>query len=214
VEIRAADRARAEHCLKSLSRAPLVIQEIIAMGEEMARDLLSARDVVQISDPIQTDELIEEKQREFFRAHRGARTAVPADPAGAAETAGDPADAEAEAASPAVVGARTDGGEDVADGAHAALPVPGHPAPDRAASAAAVETLRPVERDISRVQKQLEVWPGARAEGVKDLAQGAAHVRPATAAAEEEFGASGASCGGRSRSSRRRTARLKPPRRN
>src|SRR5262245_26739690 len=51
--------------LKSLSRAPLVIQEIVAMGEEMMRDMLSARDVVQISDPIQTDELIEEKQREF-----------------------------------------------------------------------------------------------------------------------------------------------------
>ena len=30
--------------LKSLSRAPLVIQEIIAMGEEMARDSISARD--------------------------------------------------------------------------------------------------------------------------------------------------------------------------
>jgi len=51
--------------LKSLSRAPLVIQEIVAMGEEMARDQLSARDIIQISDPIQTDELIEEKQREF-----------------------------------------------------------------------------------------------------------------------------------------------------
>src|SRR5689334_13742958 len=51
--------------LKSLSRAPMVIQEIVAMGEEMAANQLSARDVIQISDPIQTDELVEDKQREF-----------------------------------------------------------------------------------------------------------------------------------------------------
>src|SRR5581483_5170431 len=52
--------------LKSLSRAPLVIQEIIVLAEEMSRDLISARDVVQISDPILTDELVEEKKQEFF----------------------------------------------------------------------------------------------------------------------------------------------------
>src|SRR5689334_19811576 len=53
--------------LKSLSRAPLVIQEIVVMGEEMTRDLLSARDIIQIGDPILTDELVEEKQVEFAR---------------------------------------------------------------------------------------------------------------------------------------------------
>jgi RNA polymerase primary sigma factor len=54
--------------LKSLARAPLVVQEIIAMGEEMARDVISARDVVQIAEPILTDELVEEKRDEFVRA--------------------------------------------------------------------------------------------------------------------------------------------------
>jgi len=53
--------------LKSLARTPLVIQEIIAMGEEVAADVLSARDLIQIPDPILTDELIEEKKREFTR---------------------------------------------------------------------------------------------------------------------------------------------------
>src|SRR3954454_19342886 len=53
--------------LKSLSRAPLAIQEIIMMGEEMLRDQLSARDIIQIGDPILTDELIEEKQIEFAK---------------------------------------------------------------------------------------------------------------------------------------------------
>ena len=54
--------------LKSLSRAPLVIQEIVAMGDDMERDTLSARDLIQISDPIMTDELVEEKRREFSRS--------------------------------------------------------------------------------------------------------------------------------------------------
>ncbi len=45
--------------LKSLSRAPLAIQEIIAMNEEMAKEILSARDVLQINDPILTDEMVE-----------------------------------------------------------------------------------------------------------------------------------------------------------
>ena len=52
--------------LKSLSRAPLVLQEICSMAEDIERDVLSARDVVQIADPILTDELVEEKRREFL----------------------------------------------------------------------------------------------------------------------------------------------------
>src|SRR5690242_2028049 len=51
--------------LKSLSRAPLVVQEIMAMAEEMERQALSARDIIQIADPLLTDEMVEEKQREF-----------------------------------------------------------------------------------------------------------------------------------------------------
>ena len=53
--------------LKSLARAPLVIQEIVVMGEEAARNSVSARDIVQIPDPILTDELVEEKRKEFCK---------------------------------------------------------------------------------------------------------------------------------------------------
>src|SRR3954469_23966202 len=49
--------------LKSLSRAPLVIQEIISMGEEMARGTLSARDVVQVSDPILQEDVVDDSQQ-------------------------------------------------------------------------------------------------------------------------------------------------------
>src|SRR5262249_47517635 len=38
--------------LKSLSRVPAVIQEVLVMGDEVNRDVLNARDLVQISDPM------------------------------------------------------------------------------------------------------------------------------------------------------------------
>src|ERR1700745_73589 len=51
--------------LKSLSRAPLVVQEILALSEELAHDTISAREIVQISDPILSDELVEEIRQQF-----------------------------------------------------------------------------------------------------------------------------------------------------
>src|SRR5437879_541821 len=54
--------------LKALSRSPLVIQKITAMGDEIARCAMSARDILQISDPIITDETIEERKRDFLAA--------------------------------------------------------------------------------------------------------------------------------------------------
>ncbi len=54
--------------LKALSRSPLVIQKIIGMGEEVERGALSARDLVQISDPLVTDETLEQMKVEFLAA--------------------------------------------------------------------------------------------------------------------------------------------------
>ncbi|HYM10356.1 MAG TPA: RNA polymerase sigma factor RpoD [Bryobacterales bacterium] len=54
--------------LKALSRSPLIIQKIIGMGEEVERGALSVRDLIQISDPLITDETLEEKRREFLAA--------------------------------------------------------------------------------------------------------------------------------------------------
>jgi RNA polymerase primary sigma factor len=60
--------------LKSIFRAPLVIQEIIGMGEEVLQDTLSARDVIQIADPMLTDEMEEETPgvRPQYGGRRGA----------------------------------------------------------------------------------------------------------------------------------------------
>ena len=57
---------RGQNCmLKALSRSALVIQQILAMGEEMRRGVLPARDVILISDPMVTEEILQEKEHEF-----------------------------------------------------------------------------------------------------------------------------------------------------
>src|SRR5206468_81170 len=91
--------------LKALSRSPLVIQKIIGMGEEVERGALAARDLVQISDPLVTDETLEQMRVEFLGA---------------------------------------------------------------------VEEVKPVERELGRIQRKLELLPGAsantaRVNGFKDL---------------------------------------------
>jgi len=56
----------------------------------------------------------------------------------------------------------------------------------------AVEELKPVESEIARVQRKLETWPGARAEGVKDLRKEQRAFGQKLQQAEERFGASAA----------------------
>jgi RNA polymerase primary sigma factor len=57
---------------------------------------------------------------------------------------------------------------------------------------AAVEDLRPVEKEIARVQKQLETWSGHRADGIKDLRKEQRACGQKVQQLEEEFGASAA----------------------
>jgi RNA polymerase primary sigma factor len=87
--------------LKSLSRAPLAIQEIVVMGEDAARNSVSARDIVQIPDPILTDELVEEGLLQAGGRHRAA---LQKDPPVPAEAPGDSARHEAQAVPPSIVG--------------------------------------------------------------------------------------------------------------
>jgi len=57
---------------------------------------------------------------------------------------------------------------------------------------AAVEDLRPVEKEVARVQKQLETWPGHRADGIKELRKEQRACGQKLQQLEEEFGASAA----------------------
>ena len=178
--------------LKSLSRAPLVIQEIILMGEEMAADTLSARDIIQISDPILTDELVDEKRRGVHpdAARRSARQykrilqcrqKLQAIPRGM-----KPKQYRRQLWELGRLIVRT---SQLVRVLRFQSPVIRHLIERLRAS---VEELKPLERDISRVQKKLETWPGARAEGIRDLRREQRGYGQQLQQLEEQFGASAA----------------------
>src|SRR5207247_2223819 len=50
--------------LKSLSRSPVIVREIIALGEQLKKDPSIIKDILQFSDEELTDEKIEEKHQE------------------------------------------------------------------------------------------------------------------------------------------------------
>jgi len=53
--------------LKALSRSPLVIQDILALAQEIERGAASIRDVVTIADPLLSEETFETEKVEFCR---------------------------------------------------------------------------------------------------------------------------------------------------
>jgi RNA polymerase primary sigma factor len=177
--------------LKSLSRAPLVIREIVAMGEEVAGDILSARDVVQIADPILTDELVDETRREFVRAveevarlHKKAlqcRQKLQAIPRGM-----KPKLYRRQLGELGRLIVRT---SRLVRTIRFQSPVIHHLI-ERIADA--VSQFKPVERDIGRVQKKLETWPGARAEGIRELRKEQRACLQRLQQLEEQYGASAA----------------------
>jgi RNA polymerase primary sigma factor len=177
--------------LKSLARAPLVVQEILAMAEEMTRNALSARDIIQIADPLLTDEMVDEKQREFtarceeigrqYRRILQSRQKLQAIPRGM-----KPKQYRRQLWELGRLVVRT---SRLVRTLKFQTPVIRHLI-DRLRGA--VEELKPLERDISRVQKRLEAWPGARADGIKDLRKEQRSFAQQLQQLEERFGASGA----------------------
>ncbi len=154
--------------LKALSRSPLVIRELLAMGEEMRMGTLAARDVVQVSDPILTDEIIEQKKEEFFavldevaRQYRRmlqCRQKLQAIPRGIKPKQ--------------YRRLMWEQARNIVRTSHyiRQLRFQSHiirQLIDRVI--AVVEELKPVEREIARVQRQMETWPSPRAEGIKEL---------------------------------------------
>ncbi len=53
---------------KALSRSPLVIQKILALGEDVGRGAVAVRDVITFSDPLISEELAEERKEELTRS--------------------------------------------------------------------------------------------------------------------------------------------------
>jgi len=174
--------------LKSLSRTPLVIQEVITMGEEMTRDTISARDVVQIADPILTDDVVEEKRQEFIhsaeeiaRQHRKilqCRQKLLAIPRGM-----KPKLYRRQLWELARLVVRTSRLLRSVKFQSTVIRL----FIDRVRSA--VEELKPVEREVARLQRRLETWPGARAEGAKELRKEQRTLGQRLQQLEEVFGA-------------------------
>jgi RNA polymerase primary sigma factor len=54
--------------MKSLSRSPLVVRQILELGEQVARDEVPIRDILQSPDPPVSDENFEEQTQEFLAA--------------------------------------------------------------------------------------------------------------------------------------------------
>jgi RNA polymerase primary sigma factor len=177
--------------LKSLSRAPLVIQEIIAMADEMARDTISARDVIQIADPVLTDELVEEKRQEFtlaideiarhYRKILQCRQKLQAIP-----RAMKPKQYRRQLWELGRLVIRT---SRLMRAVKFQSPVIRHLI-DRIR--AAVEELKPLEREVTRIQKKLETWSGGRVEGMRELRKEQRTHGQRLQQLEEDFGASAA----------------------
>ena len=177
--------------LKSLSRAPLVILEIAAMDEEMSKQLLSARDVLLISDPILTDELVEEKRQEFSRGVEEimryykrilqARQKLLAIP-----RAMKPKQHRRQLWEIGRLIVKTSRLMRII---RLQSPVIRHLI---GRLRAAVEELKPIEKEISRVQRELETWPAQRADATKELRKQQKGYAQRLQQTEEAFGASGA----------------------
>jgi RNA polymerase primary sigma factor len=177
--------------LKSLSRAPLVIQEVISMGDEMARDTISARDVIQIADPVLTDELVEEKRKEFaqaieeiarhYRKILQCRQKLQAIP-----RAMKPKQYRRQLWELGRLVIRT---SRLMRAVKFQSPVV-RQLIDRLR--ASVEELKPLEREVTRIQKKLETWSGGRGEGIKELRKEQRAQGQKLQQLEEDFGASAA----------------------
>jgi RNA polymerase primary sigma factor len=153
--------------IKTLSRSPLVIQEILHLAEEVGRGTLLARDIVLAGDPMMIEEAVDECRNEFlamaedvarlFRKFQQLRQKLIAIPRG------------------------------LKPKQHLHLLWETHRARVRVSRRirslrfqgqalrkftdqirAAVDELTPVEREITRIQRRIEISP-LRADGIKDL---------------------------------------------
>ena len=175
--------------MRALSRSPVVIREILRLGEEMAHNTISSRDVVQVSEALVTDELLEEKRcelvqtiEEIARLYRKVlqnRQKLLAIPRGLKPKQYRHLLWEIGRlmvkTSRMIRGVRFQ-----------SLVLRQFIEHIRCA----VEELKPVEWDIARVQRKMETWPGARAEGLKDLRKEQRSYAQKLQQLEEQYGSS------------------------
>ncbi len=177
--------------LKALSRSPLVIQHILALAEQIRSNSVSARDILSMADPLLTDDLIDQQTAQFLeiadeiaRHYRKAlqiRQKLLAVPRGM-----KPKQYRRLLWEAGRLMVRISRQIRKLRFQSAVL----RQAIDRVRCA--VEELKPVEREIARVQRALESWPGTRTDSIKDLRKEQRLHSLHLQQLEEQFGASAA----------------------
>jgi len=174
---------------KALSRSPLVIHEILAIGEDLARGTRSPKDIVQSSDLAGSEEFLEDRRNELCRSlesiarpYRKAlqlRQKLMAIPRGI-----KPKQFRRlrwELARSMVRTSR------LVRSVRFATPVLNH---FIECVRRAVDEFRPLEREIARVQRQMEMPPGERQQSLKELRKEQRGYSQKIQQLEERFGAS------------------------
>jgi RNA polymerase primary sigma factor len=173
---------------KALSRSPLVIQKILALGEDVRRGAVAARDVIVFNDPLMSEELSEERKAEMLaaveeisRLYKKAmqvRQRLQAIPRGAKPKLHRHTRWELARLTIRI--------------SALARGVKFNTAAMRQfieCIKSAVESLKPVERELARVQKRIETTP-AGADTLKELRKEQRGYQQRIQQMEEEFGAS------------------------
>ncbi|HWQ52658.1 MAG TPA: RNA polymerase sigma factor RpoD [Bryobacteraceae bacterium] len=171
--------------LKALSRSPLVIRDLLAMAVEMQNGNLMARDVVSVVDPILTDEPGEESRDEFlrtadeicrlYRRVQQCRQKLQAVPRGTKPK--QYRHVLWEMRRTVVKASRL----------VRSMRVQGHVVRHFIDTLVdAVEQVKPVEREVARVQRAMEAWPSP--EDIKDIRKEQRALTQRLQQLEEEFG--------------------------
>ncbi len=174
---------------KTLSRSPLVIQSVLDLGIELERGTRSIRDVIQFADPLISDEALEEKQSEFCgviletaRHHRKAlqlRQKLLAIPRGMKPKQ--------------FRHLRWELARVMVKISRLIRSVKFQPALMRAfvdCIRGGVEQLKPLEREIARIQRQMEETSGSRLDVNRELRKEQRSCNQRIQQLEEQFGAS------------------------
>ena len=172
--------------LKALARSPLVIKDLMVIAEEMRCGVIPARDVISVADPALADDIAEESRDEFLRVadeigrlHRKAQQcrqkmqAVPR-----ASKPKQYLHLLWELRRTAVKTSRL----------VRALRMQGHVVHRFIETlVGAVERIKPIEREVARVQRAMEAWPSP--DDIKELRKEQRCLTQRLQQFEEEFGA-------------------------
>jgi RNA polymerase primary sigma factor len=175
--------------LKALSRSPLIVQEIFKIGEELERGARSPREVIQSSDPTANDEQLDSRLAELcgaiaeiakhYRKAMQLRQKLQAIPRGIKPKQHRRLRWE--------LGREVIRTSRLVRSIHFNSQILCH---FTECLRQAVEEFRPLEKEVARIQRRMEMPSGDRQEGIKDLRRQRRNFSQRLQQLEERFGAS------------------------